>query len=45
MIKKKIVDLKDKNPESQTADGTIKAIKELKQKGFKFVRLSDYKLK
>ena len=33
------------HPESQTADGTIKAIKELKQKGFKFVRLSDYKLK
>ena len=33
------------HPESQTADGTIKAIKELKQKGFRFVRLSDYKLK
>lgn len=33
------------HPHSQTADGTIKAIKELKQKGFKFVRLSDYKLK
>ncbi len=33
------------HPLSQTADGTIKAIKELKQKGFKFVRLSDYKLK
>jgi hypothetical protein len=33
------------HPESQTADGTIKAIKELKQKGFRFIRLSDYKLK
>ena len=33
------------HPESQTADGTIKAIKELKEKGFKFVKLSDYKLK
>ena len=33
------------HPESQTAEGTIKAIKELKQKGFRFVRLSDYKLK
>ena len=33
------------HPQSQTADGTIKAIKELKQKGFRFVRLSDYKLK
>jgi peptidoglycan/xylan/chitin deacetylase (PgdA/CDA1 family) len=33
------------HPESQTADGTIKAIKELKEKGFRFVRLSDYKLK
>ena len=33
------------HPLSQTADGTIKVINELKQKGFKFVRLSDYKLK
>lgn len=33
------------HPQSQTADGTIKAIKELKQKGFRFIRLSDYKLK
>ena len=33
------------HPESQTAEGTIKAIKELKQKGFRFVKLADYKLK
>ncbi len=33
------------HPLSQTADGTIKVINELKKKGFKFVRLSDYKLK
>ncbi len=33
------------HPQSQTADGTIKAIKELRQKGFEFVKLSDYDLK
>ena len=33
------------HPESQTAIGTIEAIKELKKEGFRFVRLSDYKLK
>ena len=33
------------HPESQTADGTIKAIQELKKQGFRFIRLSDYKLK
>ena len=32
------------HPESQTAIGTIEAIKELKKEGFRFVRLSDYKL-
>lgn len=43
--KAEIVILHMNHPESQTADGTIKAIKELKLKGFKFVQLSDYKLK
>ncbi len=33
------------HPESQTAIGTIEAIQELKKEGFKFVRLSEYKLK
>ncbi|WP_108557595.1 polysaccharide deacetylase family protein [Arcobacter caeni] len=33
------------HPESQTAIGTIEAIKELKKEGFRFVRLADYKLK
>ena len=32
------------HPESQTAIGTIEAIQELKKEGFRFVRLSDYKL-
>ena len=40
-----IVILHMNHPESQTANGTIKAIKELTLKGFKFVQLSDYKLK
>jgi peptidoglycan/xylan/chitin deacetylase (PgdA/CDA1 family) len=43
--KGEIVIIHMNHPQSQTADGTIKAIKELKQKGFRFVRLSDYKLK
>lgn len=43
--KGEIVILHMNHPESQTADGTIKAIKELTLKGFKFVQLSDYKLK
>ena len=42
--KGEIVIIHMNHPQSQTADGTIKAIKELKQKGFRFVRLSDYKL-
>lgn len=33
------------HPESQTKDGMIKAIKRLKNDGYKFVRLSDYSLK
>jgi len=32
-------------PESGTAEGVIEAIPELKKKGFRFVRLSDYPLK
>ena len=43
--KGEIVIIHMNHPQSQTADGTIKAIKELKEKGFRFVRLSDYKLK
>lgn len=43
--KGEIVIIHMNHPQSRTADGTIKAIKELKQKGFRFVRLSDYKLK
>ena len=43
--KGEIVIIHMNHPQLQTADGTIKAIKELKQKGFRFVRLSDYKLK
>ena len=43
--KGEIVIIHMNHPESQTANGTIKAIKELKEKGFKFVKLSDYKLK
>lgn len=33
------------HPESQTRDGMIKAINQLKERGFSFVRLSDYPLK
>ena len=33
------------HPESSTKDGMIKAIKKLKNDGFKFVKLSDYSLK
>ena len=33
------------HPESSTKDGMIKAIKKLKNDGYKFVRLSDYSLK
>ena len=43
--KGEIVIIHMNHPQSQTADGTIKAIKEPKQKGFRFVRLSYYKLK
>ena len=43
--KGEIVIIHMNHPQSQTADGTIKAIKELKEKGFRFVKLSDYKLK
>ena len=43
--KGEIVIIHMNHPESQTAIGTIEAIKELKKEGFRFVRLSDYKLK
>ena len=42
--KGEIVIIHMNHPESQTAIGTIEAIKELKKEGFRFVRLSDYKL-
>ena len=43
--KGEIVIIHMNHPESQTAIGTIEAMKELKKEGFRFVRLSDYKLK
>lgn len=43
--KGEIVIIHMNHPTSDTAQGTINAITKLKQKGFKFVKLSDYKLK
>lgn len=43
--KGEIVIIHMNHPSSDTAQGTINAITKLKQKGFKFVKLSDYKLK
>lgn len=43
--KGEIVIIHMNHPTSDTAQGTINAIIKLKQKGFKFVKLSDYKLK
>lgn len=43
--KGEIVIIHMNHPTSDTAQGTINAISKLKQKGFKFVLLSDYKLK
>jgi len=40
-----IVILHMNHPEGQTAAGTMAAIPELKKNGFRFVRLSDYRLK
>lgn len=43
--KGEIVIIHMNHPTSDTAQGTMNAIIKLKQKGFKFVKLSDYKLK
>ncbi|MDD2887129.1 MAG: polysaccharide deacetylase family protein [Aliarcobacter sp.] len=43
--KGEIVIIHMNHPTSDTAQGTMNAITKLKQKGFKFVKLSDYKLK
>ena len=34
-----------KHPESETAEGVIEAIPEIKKRGFKFVKVSEYGLR